>query len=98
MNPTARNASVILRNPESLQLIGCRAMPLVGMDLLDKKDHFLKGRLCYTDYHALGTVQPPGVVRKRAFHRVHHDGETRSRVVGKFKSIGENLAGCKWRE
>lgn len=32
----ADNTSMIHRNPESSQLIGCRLLPLVGMDLLDK--------------------------------------------------------------
>lgn len=31
---------MILRNPESLQLIGCGALPLVRMDLLDKRTIF----------------------------------------------------------
>ncbi|KAG7237262.1 hypothetical protein INR49_032595 [Caranx melampygus] len=36
----AYNASMIHRNPESLQLIGCWVLPLVGMDLLDKRTIF----------------------------------------------------------
>ncbi|TNN36395.1 hypothetical protein EYF80_053442 [Liparis tanakae] len=36
----ADNASLIHRNPESLQLIGCCVLPLVGMDLLDKRTIF----------------------------------------------------------
>jgi len=33
-------ASLIHRNPESLQVIGCCVLPLVGMDLLDKRTIF----------------------------------------------------------
>lgn len=67
----AYNASMIHRNPESLQLIGCQALPLVGMDLLDKRTIFF---LCYTEDHALGTVQTPceirgGEKKKRPFAR-----------------------------
>ncbi|KAI4803875.1 hypothetical protein KUCAC02_025522 [Chaenocephalus aceratus] len=40
MSERAFNASMIHRNPESLQLIGCWLLPLVGMDLLDKKTIF----------------------------------------------------------
>lgn len=57
---------MIHRNPESLQLIGCGALPLVGMDLLDKRTIFF---LCYTADHALGIVQTPCEIRggKRPF-------------------------------
>lgn len=34
---------------------------------------------------------------EKAFHREHHDGQTRSGAVGAFKPVRENLSQRKWR-